>query len=50
MVYEFLPLSEKCAGESFGITNLLGLYYSLDDVANDDPRYGDIEDDILREC
>jgi hypothetical protein len=49
-IYELLPPSEKCAGESFGIANLLGLYYSLDDIANDDPRYGGIEGDILREC
>jgi len=49
-VYELLPPSEKYAGESFDIANLLGLYYSLDDIATDDPRYGDIEGDIVREC
>jgi len=49
-VYELLPPSENYAGESFGIGSLLGLYYSLDDLASDDPRYRDVGSEIVREC
>jgi len=49
-VYELLPPSEKYAGESFDIGSLLGLYYSLDDLASDDPRYRDVGSQIVSEC
>lgn len=49
-VYQLLPASETYAGQSFGIAHLLGLYYSLDDIATDDQRYGDIEGELVREC
>jgi hypothetical protein len=49
-VYQLLPSSETYAGESFGIAHLLGLYYSLDDLPDDDPGYREIEIEIAREC
>ena len=49
-VRELLPPSERYAGESFGVANLLALDYSLDDIEIDDPRYRHIEGDIGREC
>jgi hypothetical protein len=49
-VYELLPASEQCAGDAFGIANVLGLYYSLDDLPADEMQYREVELEIVREC
>ena len=53
-VEELLPSSAGYVGEAFDIAHLLGLYYSLDDIAADDPHYPVIEaktrNRIAQEC